>query len=330
MIPILVPVALVSFAVYAYRKHKAKPLALPAPAPPSTTSGFAGASPLAVLDHYVRAGKPPPPFVIESAIAHAQAIGRMDLAARIVQTFIVPVLRQHEAAAPATPSQPQEDDGGDRAPVRVEPVDPTRMRGYVDPSEVSPETIDVNAFVDGLGDAAAYVPPADPGLVSPSQPLPPSRDDRGDAGTTTVSGRSSPIAGIDSDEWREFVHRVEREPSSFATPRHVGRFRQRRDRLAELGIDPTRVINAPTEQERALEADMKDAYKHAKASGLVDEYLQTAIPIENKEHPISLSGLLGLIQAAGLEGAYEWLEKPADRKRFPHTTAMFLKTNGVF
>ena len=36
------------------------------------------------------------------------------------------------------------------------------------------------------------------------------------------------------------------------------------------------------------------------------------------------------VQAAGLEGAAQWFERPADRERFPRTTLAFLRTNGVF
>ncbi len=45
---------------------------------------------------------------------------------------------------------------------------------------------------------------------------------------------------------------------------------------------------------------------------------------------VTLSGVLGVIQAAGLEGAAAWLESPDDRRRFPGTTAAFLRTNGAF
>jgi hypothetical protein len=149
-----------------------------------------------------------------------------------------------------------------------------------------------------------------------------------------VSGTSasSPIAGVDVRTWIAFVDRVAREAPTFASTHHVGRFRQRRDRLRELGIDPAAIIDSPEAQLDALDADMADAYRHARASGLVEHYLGTAVAVSDDAQPmpITLSGVLGVIQAAGLEGAVQWLEEPSDRKRYPNTTLAFERCNGVF
>jgi len=40
--------------------------------------------------------------------------------------------------------------------------------------------------------------------------------------------------------------------------------------------------------------------------------------------------VLGVIQCAGLENAVGWLERSNDRKRYPYTTQVFQRTNGVF
>lgn len=145
---------------------------------------------------------------------------------------------------------------------------------------------------------------------------------------------SSPIAGVAPAAWLRFVGQVSREAPTFSGAQHVGRFRQRRDRLLELGIDPAKVIDSPDAQLAALDADMLDAYKHAHSSGLVDEYLGTKVELragaEARPTKVTLSGVLGVIQAAGLEGAVQWLEQPADRTRFPNTTQAFLRCNGVF
>jgi len=145
---------------------------------------------------------------------------------------------------------------------------------------------------------------------------------------------SSPIAGVAPAAWLRFVGQVSREAPTFSGTQHVGRFRQRRDRLLELGIDPAKVIDSPDAQLAALDADMLDAYKHAQSSGLVDEYLGTKVELragaEARPTKVTLSGVLGVIQAAGLEGAVQWLEQPADRTRFPNTTQAFLRCNGVF
>ncbi len=157
---------------------------------------------------------------------------------------------------------------------------------------------------------------------------------RTNANTITVSGKSSPIKGVDTASWGSFVDRVSRELPTFTAARHVGRFRQRRDRLRELGIDERTVVDSPEGQLAAFEADMTDAYHHAHASGALDEYVGHAVQVLVDGQPrtirITRSGMLGVIQAAGLDGAVGWFEDPADRLRFPHTTAAFLRTNGVF
>ena len=155
-------------------------------------------------------------------------------------------------------------------------------------------------------------------------------------GAAVERDTSSPIDGVAAHAWLAFVGRVSREPPTFAAARHVGQFRQRRERLLELGIDPTTVIGSPEAQLAALDADMRDAYLHARGSGLVDEYLGTELKVSAggtarpTEVTLTLSGVLGVIQAAGLEGAVQWLEQPDDRTRFPHTTQAFLRCNGVF
>lgn len=150
------------------------------------------------------------------------------------------------------------------------------------------------------------------------------------ADQTRAMAPGSPLPGVPDDAWREFVSRLSREAPTFSSSRHVGQFRQRRERLAELGIDP-RAIDSATAQRAALDADLADAHGHAEAGGLLD-HLGRAIKVPGSEADvrISLSGVLGVIQCAGLEGAVGWLESPNDRRRFPHTTQAFLHTNGVF
>ena len=45
---------------------------------------------------------------------------------------------------------------------------------------------------------------------------------------------------------------------------------------------------------------------------------------------VTLSGILGVIQCAGLDAAYRWFESQQDRKKYTYTTKMFLQTNGAF
>lgn len=154
-------------------------------------------------------------------------------------------------------------------------------------------------------------------------------------GTITVSGMNSPIVDVSNEAWGNFASRVSRQLPTFSTARHVGQFRQSRDRLVKLGFDPDSVAGSPELQRQAFTADMADAYQHASESGLLAEYRGAvmeiptpdagAVPIE-----VTVSGVMGVIQAAGLEGAVAWLERPEDRRRFPNTTAAFLRSNGAF
>jgi hypothetical protein len=157
---------------------------------------------------------------------------------------------------------------------------------------------------------------------------------RGNATTITVSGKSSPIQGVDTASWGSFVNRVSRELPTFMAARHIGQFRQRRDRLRELDIDERTLVDSPDAQLAAFEADMADAYYHADRSGALDDYVGHVVdvPVDGQPRAIRVtkSGLLGVIQAAGLDGAVGWFEDPNDRLRFPHTTHAFLRTNGVF
>jgi hypothetical protein len=142
----------------------------------------------------------------------------------------------------------------------------------------------------------------------------------------------SPIPGVPDEAWRQFVALLARESPSFSSSRHVGQYRQRRERLAEFGVDPQTIHGSAAAQRQALDTDLSDAYRHAAAGGVLAEHLgrPIAIPGRDGAAPITLSGVLGVIQCAGLDGAVGWLEQPHDRKRYPHTTQSFLRTNGVF
>lgn len=142
----------------------------------------------------------------------------------------------------------------------------------------------------------------------------------------------SPIASVPDDAWRMFVMRLEREDPTFSSSRHVGQYRQCRDRLEELGIDPRKVLDSAQAQRSALDVDLADAHHHAVEGGLLAEHVGRRVVVPGRDAPeaITLSGVLGVIQCAGLDNATNWLERPGDRKRYPHTTQAFLRANGVF
>jgi len=151
------------------------------------------------------------------------------------------------------------------------------------------------------------------------------------ADRTRALAPGSPIPNVPDAAWRDFVVRLEREAPTFDSSRHVGQYRQRRERLADLGIDPRSIHGSAPAQRSALDADLADAHGHAAAGGLL-EHLGRAItvPGHDQAETITLSGVLGVIQCAGLDGAVSWLERPNDRKRYPHTTQSFLRTNSLF
>jgi len=338
---------------------------------PRAISG-AAPSPLLVLDGFMRMGQIPPPQVILCAIAEAELMGRVDVANDLVLAFVIPVLEgsgpPRQLAIPSygqlpygqLPSYPQarlpsQHPAAYGSPVVDRPYacDPSwdepddaasQPHAWPPPAPTAP-----TAPVASAAPAAPTPPPA--AHRRPPRPLARPEDARVEilsrqtssasmpasrhAGTITVSGRSSPIEGIGTEEWGSFIGRVSREVPTFTTSKHVGQFRQRKDRLAELGIDPAKVLDSPDAQVAALEADMRDAYAHANQSGLVSDHLGATVVVpmpdgSSTSATITLSGMLGIIQAAGLEGAAQWLEDPADRRRFPNTTQAFARTNGVF
>lgn len=151
------------------------------------------------------------------------------------------------------------------------------------------------------------------------------------ADQTRALAPGSPIAGVPDDAWRTFVLRLEREALTFSSSRHVGQYRQCRDRLVELDIDPNAILGSASAQRAALDADLANAYHHAVEGDLLSHVGRAVmVPGRDARETVTLSGLLGVIQCAGLDKATSWLERSSDRKRYPHTSQTFLRTNGVF
>jgi hypothetical protein len=362
------------FAIGASRREPALEI-VPRPRVPyvSGVSGASGApravpSPLQALDWHVRAGLTPPPIVILCSIAEAQAAGRCDVAQAILHMFVVPVVAAHEqrAAALARATNPAlascaypvsralgDWDGtgygayGGQPPVDAEVVydDPSGPGGPSYGQQPYPQpgyaADGVHPDIDQVRRAAALhaaqrvargaVDGAGRGAQGTAQGGTTASEPR----TLTVSGKSSPIEGVGTEAWGEFVDKIGRELPTYTAQQHVGRYRQRKDRLVELGIDPASIVASPDAQDAALDADMRDAYGHAMDSGLLGEYVGAAIQVPvpgvgARRAEVTASGVMGVIQAAGLEGAASWLENPADRSKYPHTTDQFLRCNGVF
>jgi hypothetical protein len=188
-----------------------------------------------------------------------------------------------------------------------------------------PPVIDVQ--IEGAGPPVIDVQVEAPPVIMEVGPL----GDRHRLSVDGLPGPGSPLSTVPDAAWRTFVALLSREEPTFTSSRHIGQYRQRRDRLEELDIDPSTIYGSPDGQRAALDADLADAHGHAAAGGLL-EYLDRPIVVPGNEGTvkITLSGVLGVIQCAGLEGAASWLEHPGDRKRYPHTTRTFLHTNGAF
>jgi hypothetical protein len=358
----LIPLLVIGAVVFAAASRSprdliplpSRQLAFPAPPP----------GPISVLGEFVRVGQVPPPPVILCAIAEAESIGRGDLASDIVRVFVAPVVYQHElmnarrvrtpcergtCALPRSPREASAPSSLVQAPRERTTDDEIRAmlnadpQGFIEMAARRAPVIEVP--VEAAQMEVPMQPPRQPPPPMPSDPqvqptgLPPEvvaqmQDNAGlheAADQTRALAPGSPIAGVSDDAWREFVMRLEREAPSYQSARHVGQYRQRRERLAELGIDPKRILGSAQAQRAALDVDLIDAHRHAADGGLLGNLgRRIALPGSDAPRAITLSGVLGVIQCAGLDGAASWLESQRDRKRFPHTTQAFTRSNGVF
>lgn len=136
---------------------------------------------------------------------------------------------------------------------------------------------------------------------------------------------SSPLEAVDLEEWGDFVHSMRTRNPGYKTDRYVGQFEHNRSRLHLLGIEePT----TPSGEYEAFAADMKTLDEEN--GPLIAEFSGEVVDIGGQPVPVTRSGILGLLKAAGPENARSWLTTESDRKAFPRTTATFERSNGVF
>lgn len=140
----------------------------------------------------------------------------------------------------------------------------------------------------------------------------------------TETNHTSPLDGISDEDWQSFCVALESKSPGFKSDRYVGRYEQNQKRLRQLGIEtPT-----PADEYKALVIDMQSYWDGE--SKLIAEASGEVIFLNGQEHPVTPSGVLGLLKAAGPQGARSWLENETDRGNFPHTTETFKRTNGCF
>lgn len=316
MLVLFLPLAFVLGAVILGQHHATPANASSrAPArPPASSAAYAqparAPSPIAVLYVMLRGGHQPPQMVIDCAIAEAQLLGRYDLVRDLSWRF--------QVSLPAHASGAR--DLAAHAPAREVALVPAFVEALA-PLTSEP---DLDAF-------ARYHPPmVDPSHFESRQAEEAARDrSSGDRGPCPIA---SPIPSVNDQAWSLFCGQLERESPAFDGPRHVGKYHHRKDRLAEIGVDPSSIVGASDAQDQALTADLLDAHKHLLASGTLRQNIGKPISIPDIEGviPATASGILGVAAVAGLEGCASWLETKADRKRFPFTTEAFLRCNGVF
>jgi len=138
---------------------------------------------------------------------------------------------------------------------------------------------------------------------------------------------ASPIEGVPDDEWLDFMSRLKTQEPTFKSERAVGAFYHNVDRLAQLNIDPATLADF-TSQQVAIAKDIAEYRKTERK--LIDDFGGDLIQINGQTHPITMSGILGVIKSAGPKNARSWFKNPSDREAHPHTTETFLRTNGVF
>lgn len=319
MFALLIPFALIA-GVVMYATRSPAPVQRQLAAAPSAVSGRAP-SPIAVLCVFLRGNHRPPPIVIQCAIAEAQLIGRDDLACNLMRTFgddlpgpRVPVTGPPGAAAQWQAAQTQDSANNEVAAAFTQEAAMEPPRTF--------DLSDLSLPGDDVTQESVPVMPAMPAVPAASQAM----------AVEMPASIACPIPGVDDAAWARFAGQLVREAPTFNSQRNVGRYRHRKDRLAEVGFDPESIVNSPDAQDAAFNADLADAYRHLVASGTLGKVVGRPIAIPDVDGTVAatLSGVLGLASVAGLEGAMEWLVKKSDRKKFPHTTLAFVRTNGVF
>lgn len=134
----------------------------------------------------------------------------------------------------------------------------------------------------------------------------------------------SPLKGVSEEAWNDFVSAMKTEDPSFSTEKYLGAFRYRKERFAELGVTGTTY----DDQYEAFKRDMVSQYTQGRAKILIDKY--AGLPLKGDEQTIiTSSGILALVKAAGPR-AETWIVDTDTRTKYPGTTSLFNRANGIF
>ncbi len=248
------------------------------------------ASSIQALDRLVGAGQQPEPQLIQAALTEAMVTGNAQIEQLIYQLFGPPPYF-------AIPSDPQVSGDGKLS-----------IGG-----ESLPESGDVSDWGE---------------LANPSQAgsFPPIASQKQ---STQANDQSVPvpIPGITGSGWGRFVAALRTRKPAYASESHLGAFEHNRRRLKKLGISEDDVTD-DVSQYKALCTDLVDYWNQCQA--LVTGFTGSVVDVGDVKVPVTRSGILGLLKAAGPKGAESWLSSPDDRTKFPRTTETFSRCNGCF
>jgi len=139
--------------------------------------------------------------------------------------------------------------------------------------------------------------------------------------------QSVPVADVDPANWQSFVDALRTKAPDYRSDNYLGSYEHNRRRLRQLGIDES-ALGTADGQYAALCNDIADYL--AKCQQLIANHTGDVIEVNGKQVPVTLSGILSLLKAAGPKGAEGWLTRPEDRLAFPNTTECFLRCNSCF
>jgi len=142
-----------------------------------------------------------------------------------------------------------------------------------------------------------------------------------------ASQKQIPVPDVPEANWVSFISSLRTKTPDYRSDNYLGSYEHNRRRLRQLGIDESTLTSADG-QYNALCKDIADYLD--KCQQLIANHVGDVIDVNGKQVPVTLSGLLALLKAAGPKGAEGWLARPEDRTSFKNTTECFLRCNSCF